>query len=189
MRVMVWLVVAAVLFVPLGLAAGSPFLEWRSGIYIVASFAGIAAFGVMVIQPLAILGVLSGVAGRRLHRWAGAFIALAVIVHVAGLWVTSPPDVVDALTFTSPTSFSIWGVLAMWAVFASAVLAVLRFRFGRLRWRTWRVAHMGLVVVIVAGTVAHALLIEGVMDPVSKIVLSVVVGLATLWGLAKSQRA
>ena len=30
---------------------------------------------------------------------------LAIAVHVAGLWVTSPPDMIDAITFTAPTAF------------------------------------------------------------------------------------
>ena len=32
--------------------------------------------------------------------------AVAVVIHVAGLWITSPPDMIDALLFTSPTPFS-----------------------------------------------------------------------------------
>ena len=97
---------------------------------------------------------------------------MAVVVHVAGLWITSPPDMIDALTFTSPTPFSPFGVIAMWAIFAVALLAALR---RRLRPRTWRIAHMSLAVVIVAGGVVHAMLVEGTMETISKAALCALV--------------
>ena len=71
----------------------------------------------------------------------------AIVIHVAGLWITSPPDMIDALLYVSPTPFSPWGVTAMWAIFAVALLAIFR---RRLRLRTWRIAHMLLAIVIVA---------------------------------------
>ena len=92
--------------------------------------------------------------------------------------MTSPPDVIDALLFVSPTPFAPWGVIAMWAVFAAALLAVFRKKLG-LRLRTWRVAHGVCVVTAVAGTVVHALLIEGTMETISKGLLSVLVLAAT----------
>ena len=92
---------------------------------------------------------------------------MAVVVHVAGLWITSPPDMIDALLFASPTPFSPFGVIAMWAIFAVALLAALRRRLG-LRPRTWRIAHMSLAVVIVVGSVLHGILIEGTMETMSK---------------------
>ena len=103
---------------------------------------------------------------------------MAVMSHVGGLWITSPPDVIDALLFTSPTPFSVWGVFAMWATFAVALLAALRERL-RLRPRTWRISHKSLSVVIVVGTVIHAILIEGTMETVSKVVLCALVVAAT----------
>src|SRR4051794_41645241 len=112
----------------------------------------------MLVQPMLAGGYLPGLSawrGRRAHRWIGAALVVAVVIHVAGLWVTSPPDMVDALLFTSPTPFSPFGVIAMWAIFAVALLALLRRRLG-LRLRTWRIAHMLLAIVIVAGSVAHA---------------------------------
>ena len=84
-----------------------------------------------LFQPLLAGGILSGLSarlGRGVHRWVGAALVGAVVVHVGGLWVTTPPDVIDALTFTAPTWFSVWGVLAMWGVFATACVAVLRRR-------------------------------------------------------------
>jgi predicted ferric reductase len=103
----------------------------------------------------------------------------AVVVHVAGLWITSPPDVVDALLFTSPTPFAPWGVIAMWAIFAAAIMVVLRQRLG-LRPRTWRIAHTCFAAVIVIGTCVHSVLVEGTMETVSKLALCALVVMATL---------
>jgi predicted ferric reductase len=60
----------------------------------------------------------------------------------------------------------------MWVIFAVAVLAVFRRRLGL---RTWRIVHMSLAVVIVTGSVAHAMLVEGTMEIVSKAVLCALV--------------
>jgi predicted ferric reductase len=79
---------------------------------------------------------------------------------------------IDALTFTSPTPFSPFGVIAMWAIFAVAVLAAFRRRLGL---RTWRIVHMILATVIVVGSVAHGMLIEGTMETISKAALCALV--------------
>jgi predicted ferric reductase len=179
---LIWAVLAAVLGVPIAAAAASPLLAWRDPLYILACFAGIVALGLMLVQPLLIAGYLPGLSayrGRRVHRWIGAALVVAVVVHVAGLWVTSPPDMIDALLFSSPTPFSPWGVIAMWAIFAVAVLATLRRRLG-LRPRTWRIAHMLLAIVIVAGSVVHGVLVEGTMETLSKVALCVLVLAATI---------
>ena len=84
--------------------------------------------------------------------------------------MTSPPDVIDALLIRSPTPFSAWGVAAMWALFAAALLASLRHR-QRIRPRIWRLGHSALVAVVVAGSVVHAMLIDGTMGTVSKAAL------------------
>ena len=102
---------------------------------------------------------------------------VAIVIHVGGLWITSPPDMIDALLFSSPTPFSPFGVVAMWAIFAVALLAALRQRLGL---RTWRIAHMSLAVVIVAGSVVHGMLIEGAMETVSKAALCALVLAATM---------
>ena len=102
---------------------------------------------------------------------------MAVVIHVGGLWITSPPDMIDALLFTSPTPFSPFGVIAMWAIFAVALLAALR---RRLRPQTWRIAHMLLAIVIVVGSVVHGMLIEGTMETVSKAALCALVLAATI---------
>lgn len=162
------------------IAAGfSPYLAFRQPIYIIAGFAGIIAMSLMLMQPLLISGTLPLNQGtsRRVHRAVGALILAAILIHVAGLWITSPPDVIDALTFTSPTPFSAWGVIAMWAVFVSALLATLRAS-RRLRPMSFRKAHIPLALIIVAGSIAHALLIEGTMEIMSKIALSALLALS-----------
>ena len=181
-----WVTLAVLLAIPLAAAATSPQLAWRQPVYIAAGFAGVVGLALMLVQPLLILGALPGLSryrARRVHAWIGAAIAATVVLHVVGLWITSPPDVIDALLFASPTAFSAWGVIAMWAVFASALLVALR-AWMRLRPRTWRVAHTSLAVVIVSGTVVHALLIEGTMETISKVALSAFVIAATVAAIA-----
>ena len=179
---LIWIALALAIGVPIALAAGSEQLTWRSPVYILAGFAGIIALGLVLAQPLLIGGYLPGLSayrGRRAHHWIGGTLALAVVIHVAGLWITSPPDMIDALTYTSPTPFSPFGVTAMWAIFIVALLALLRRRLG-LRLRTWRIVHIPLAIVIVAGSVAHCLLIEGTMETVSKAALCAFVLAATV---------
>jgi len=176
---LIWAALIAALGIPIALAALSPFLEWRDWIYITGGFAGIAALGLLLIQPLLIGGFLPGLSpyrARRLHRWIGGALVVALLIHVAGLWITSPPDMADALLFRSPTPFSPFGVVAMWAVFAVALLALFRRRLGL---RKWRVVHLSLAVVIVACTVAHAVLIEGAMETISKAALCALVAIAS----------
>ena len=178
----IWAALALAVAVPLGLAALSPQLAWRGPVYIVAGFAGVIAMGFVLLQPLLAGGYLPGFAakrGRRVHFWVGSALVAAVIIHVAGLWLTSPPDVIDALLFVSPTPFSAWGVIAMWALFAAALVAVLRRRL-KVRPRTWRLAHTGLVSVVVVGSVVHAVQIEGTMGTISKTVLCLLVAAAAV---------
>lgn len=179
---LIWAALAVAIGVPIAFAATSEQLAWRGPVYILAGFAGIIALGLVLVQPLLIGGYLPGLSayrGRRAHHWIGGTLAIAVVIHVAGLWITSPPDMIDALTFSSPTPFSPFGVIAMWAIFAVALLAALRRRLG-LRLRTWRIAHIPLAIVIVACSVAHCLLIEGTMETISKAVLCVAVLAATI---------
>ena len=180
--VLIWAALVGAIAVPIAAAAASPLLAWRGPVYIVAGFAGVVAFALMLVQPLLIGGLLPGLSAplsRLTHRRIGAVLVAAVVTHVGGLWITSPPDVVDALLFASPTPFSVWGVIAMWAIFAAAVLAALRLRL-RLRPRTWRIAHVTLVCVAVAGSVVHGWLVEGTMETVSKAILCALVVVATL---------
>jgi predicted ferric reductase len=192
---LIWAALAAAICVPIAFAAASELLAWRGPVYILAGFAGIIALGLVLVQPLLIGGYLPGFSayrGRRAHHWIGGALVVAVVIHVAGLWFTSPPDMIDALTFTSPTPFSPFGVVAMWAIFAVALLALLRRRLG-LRLRTWRIAHMSLAVVIVVGGVVHAILIEGTMETISKVALCALVLAAAIKVMAdlwlRSRRA
>jgi hypothetical protein len=174
---LVWAALTAAIAVPIALAGTSELLAYRGAIYNLASFAGIAALALVLLQPLLIGGYLPGLSGprgRRAHVWIGSTLVAAVVVHVAGLWFSSPPDMIDALTFTSPTPFSPFGVIAMWAIFAVALLAALRRRL-RLSPRTWHIGHMWLAAIIVSGSVIHGLLIEGTMETMSKAVLCVLV--------------
>ena len=179
---LIWAALAAAICVPLAAAATSPLLAWRDPLYILAGFSGIIALGLVLVQPLLIgcyLPGLSAYRSRRTHYWVGGALAVAIVVHVGGLWITNPPDMIDALLFASPTPFSPFGVIAMWAIFAVALLAALRRRLG-LRAQTWRIVHMPLAIVIVAGSVVHAMLIEGTMEMVTKVALcALVLGAAT----------
>ncbi len=180
--ILIWAAVAVVIAVPIAAAALSPQLEWRHPIYIAAGFAGIIALGLLLVQPLLIGGYLPGLSAygrRRAHRWIGGMLVAAVVFHVGALWITSPPDVIDALLFASPAPFSAWGVIAMWAAFAAALFAALRGRL-RLRLRTWRIGHTFLVMIIVVGTMVHAILVEGTMETVSKVTLCALVLVATM---------
>ena len=171
--IFIWFVLAVVVTVPIAIAAASPLLEWRQPIYVVAGFAGVVAMVLLLLQPLLVKGYLpglQGIRGKRMHGWVGGGLLVAALLHVAALWITSPPDVVDALLFRSPTPFSVWGVLALWAVVAAALLATFRRRL-HLRFIHWRLAHSALVVVVVVGSVVHAMLIEGTMGTVSKALL------------------
>jgi hypothetical protein len=67
----------------------------------------------------------------------------------------------------------------MWAVFISAVLALLRRRL-HVRPLVWRRTHGLLAVMIMGGSVIHALLIEGTMEPVSKAILCIALLVVTL---------
>lgn len=169
--ILIWSFLTAAIAVPIAIAAASPLLAWRQPVYVAAGLAGIAAMALLLVQPLLAGGSLPGLPvrrGRRVHRAVGVALVCAVIAHVAGLWITSPPDMIDALLFVSPTPFSVWGVIAMWAILAAALLAVLR---RRVRLRLWRLGHTALITLGVGSSVVHALLIEGTMGSLSKAAL------------------
>jgi hypothetical protein len=179
---LIWAALAIAICVPIAFAAASPLLAYRGPVYILAGFAGMIALGLVLVQPLLIGGYLPGLPGyrgRRAHYWIGGALVVAVLVHVTGLWITSPPDMIDALLLVSPTPFSPFGVIAMWAIFAVALLAAFRRRLG-LAPRTWRSVHMLLAVVIVVGSAVHGLLIEGTMETMSKVALCALVLVAAI---------
>lgn len=175
----VWPAAVVAILAAFVLAAQSPQLAFRQPVYVVAGLSGVAALALLLVQPLLAGGLiprLNPVATRRAHKWAGLTLVAMVLIHVITLWVTSPPDVIDALLLRSPTQFSLWGVIAMWAVFVAAAVALLRRKL-------WRIAHRALAPITVAGTIAHALLIDGTMEPVSKLILCIFAALATLYAL------
>lgn len=171
--ILIWAALGAAVAIPIGIAATSPLLAWRDPVYITACLAGVITMALLLVQPLLAGGYLPGLTarrGRRVHGWVGIGLVAAVMLHVAGLWLTSPPDMIDALLFASPTPFTVWGVVAMWAVFAAALVAA-TFRRMRIRPQIWRFVHTVLAAVVVAGSVVHAMLIEGTMGTWSKAVL------------------
>jgi predicted ferric reductase len=181
---LIWAALALAIVVPLSFAATSEYLAFRDSIYIAAGFAGVVALCLALVQPLLAQGWLPGLnllRGRRVHRVVGVLLVAAVVVHVAGLWITSPPDAEDALLLRAPTPFSFWGVAAMWAVFAAAFLAIFRRRLSPL---AWRIVHTSLVSVVVLGGVIHAMLIEGTMESTSKAVLCGLAIVATVAAVA-----
>ncbi|MEO0635899.1 MAG: ferric reductase [Pseudomonadota bacterium] len=168
-----WLILGALIAVPIALAVTSPLLAWREPIYIAAGLAGVVGLCLILLQPLIIAGSLPGITrrvGRTLHPWLGGFLVLTVIVHIVGLWFTSPPDVLDALLFRSPTWFSVWGVIAMWSAIAAALLVAFRGKSPARRARVRRL-HVVLTTLVAITTIAHAILIEGTMEFTSKLVL------------------
>lgn len=168
---LIWGGLALAIGIPLTFAATSEYLAFRDPIYIAAGFAGVVALGLALVQPLLAAGWLPGftlLRSRRVHRAVGLALVVAVIVHVAGLWFTSPPDIEDALLFRAPTPFSVWGVVAMWALFAAALLVLLKRRLSP---RAWRIVHTSLVSIVVLGGVIHAMLIEGTMETTTKTIL------------------
>ena len=169
---LVWSGLAAIIIVPILIAAYSPYLASRDVVYIVAGFAGIIGLGLFLLQPLLAAGYLPGPRRiqRKWHRLVGTTIIVVAALHVGGLYLTSPPDTIDALLFAAPTSFSVFGVIAFWGIILTAVLVLLRRRLG-LRYPAWHVLHNAIVLVVVASTVIHALQIEGTMGTISKLVL------------------
>ena len=181
---LIWAGLAFAIITPLAFAATSEYLAWRDPIYITAGFAGVVSLCLALVQPLLVGGWLPGLRllrGRRVHRAVGVVLVAAVILHVAGLWITSPPDIEDALLLRSPTPFSVWGVAAMWALFAAALLAAFRRRLSP---QVWRVGHTNLVSIVVLGGVVHAMLIEGTMETISKAVICGLIVAATMSAVA-----
>lgn len=167
----------------------SPLHAYRPPSYVAASLAGVAALGVLLLQPILSAPWLPGVALGRLRRWhryIGALLVALVIVHVGGLLIASPPDAIDALLLRSPTPFSVWGVTAMWSVAATAVLVALRRKL-RLRPATWAAIHNGLALVVVLGTAIHAVQIEGTMGTVSKWALCIAALVAAVAAVARAR--
>ncbi len=170
------------MFAPVLIAATSPLLAGRDAVYIVGGFAGIVALALLIMQPFLAVGYLPGISpvqARRWHRWTGSTLVIALALHVVGLYLTSPPDMIDALLLVAPTMYSIFGVIGMWALILIVLLVFARSRIG-LRITTWRILHNALAVVVVVASVVHALMIEGAMGYLSKLILCMGVLAATV---------
>ncbi len=175
---MIWAALACAMIVPFGVAVVNPLLAYRAPVYIASGFAGIAALALLLAQPLLAAGYLPGLhpaRARRVHKWIGIGIIAAVVLHIGGLYLTSPPDTMDALLLVSPTPFSVYGVIGLWSLVLTGVLVAVRLR---MRPALWRVTHNVLAAVVVGASVVHALMIEGTMGAGSKIVLCALVVLA-----------
>ncbi|WP_245794355.1 ferric reductase-like transmembrane domain-containing protein [Vannielia litorea] len=182
-RTLPWLFVVALVAVPVGLAAGSPWLAYRGFAYITGGFAGILALCLLLAQPLLAAGYLPGLRGPRgrlWHRRAGVALLALAALHLAGLWVTSPPDTLDALLLRAPTPFSLWGFVSLWGIALTGVLVALRRHVPS---RGWRWAHNALAALVVLATVLHAVQIEGAMELWSKWALCLAVLAATVAAL------
>lgn len=176
----VWLCLVSVIGVPLLIAATSPLQASRNVAYVIGGLSGVFALGLLLLQPLLAAGYLPGlpvVDSRRWHQWLGICIVAAVILHIVGLYLTSPDDMSDALLLVAPTPYSVYGVIGLWGVVLTALLVALRSRL-RLRITTWRILHNALAVIVVLASVVHALMIDGAMGSRSKLILSVLVLIA-----------
>lgn len=187
---------AIMLALPVVLALFSPYLPYRSPIYLVAGFAGILTLPLLVVQPLLPIQPATQTPGsrafrrRKWHRLLGPVLLVLTLVHVTGLYFTSPPDVVDALLLRAPTLFSVFGVIALWALVIVAILAALR---RKLPARLWKALHLSGTAVITVSVVIHAVQIEGAMEPISKALISAAC-LCTLtasivWSLRRNRRS
>lgn len=177
----IWAVLAACMAVPVGIAATDKLLLSRDVFWIIGGLAGSSALALLLIQPLLAAGYLpftSLLMARRWHRWVGGLIVMAVGLHVGSLYLSSPEDTMDALLLVAPTSFSVYGVIGLASVALTAILVAFRLRSG-LRYAAWRILHNALGLAVVVSTIAHAMLIDGAMGPISKAVLCALVSIAT----------
>lgn len=190
-RWLLWVVSACILVVPLALAIASPLQAGRAFSYVVGAVAGVLALSLLFVQPLLAAGFLPGIRlsrERRWHRWLGVVLLAAVALHIIGLYLASPDDMLDALLLVAPTPFSLYGVIALIAVFLTGLSAAVRPRF-RSAMHHWNRLHWTLTAIVVGATVVHAWMIEGTMQSLSKTITCVSVVLATVAALWSLQRA
>lgn len=188
-RWLMWALTACVVLLPLVLAASSPLQSGREFTYITGALAGVLALSLLCVQPLLAAGFLPGLSTlqtRRWHQWLGVLLLLAVASHIVGLYLTSPDDMLDALLLRAPTPFSLYGVIALWAVVLTGLSAAMRSRI-RLCGSRWFIIHRLLAVIVVASSVVHALMIDGTMDELSKMIVCLCVVLATVVAMSYLQ--
>ncbi len=177
----IWALLALCMAVPVAVAASNPVLASRDVYWIIGGLAGSVALALLFFQPLLAAGYVplpSVPVARHWHRWVGSLTMVAVVLHVGSLYLSSPEDTMDALLLVAPTWFSVYGVIGLVCVVFTAILVAFRKRL-RLRYSSWRILHNALALLLVVSTIAHALLIDGAMGTVSKIVLCVLVFVAT----------
>ena len=91
---LIWAIVLLAGLGPLVIAAQSPLLAWRQGIYILAGFAGILGLGLLLLQPLLAAGLMPGLAAPRwrwVHRLGGIALTCCIALHVIGFWEEDIP--------------------------------------------------------------------------------------------------
>lgn len=167
-----WILLAFCLGMPALLAAFSPLLEWRGPVYTAAGFAGILAYSFMLWQPLLMAGHWPPIKrryARLLHRAVGAGVILLVAVHVLGLYLISPMDVLDVLSFRSPTPFGLWGAIALYILLVLGFVVLFKRKIPLAR---WRFLHLSLASILSLTTILHVLPIEGTMESISKWILA-----------------
>lgn len=182
MRILLWLVVAVLAAGPFFAAVASPLLKGRDAIWVMGGLAGVAALGLLLVQPMLAVGVRAGTlprAARIWHRWTGIAIAGLTVLHVAALYAYSPDDILDVLLFVSPTPFSVYGMIGLCGVVLTILVVALRRPLG-LKPAHWRVVHSALAVVIVLAGAVHAFMIDGAMEPMSKLALCLAAVTATV---------
>lgn len=183
-RIAAWIAVAVLAAAPVVIAALSPLLRGREFLWLVGGMAGVVVMSLLFVQPLLMAAappLLAARDGVRWHRLGGIAIVALVALHVGALYAYSPDDVTDALLLTAPTPFSLYGVISLWCLVLTAVLAATR-RKVRLGVAPWRIAHSVLAVAVVAAGAVHAIWIEGAMEEYSKLAICLAALAATSAG-------
>lgn len=176
-----WALLFFVVVGPVIVAASSPLQNSREIIYVVGGLAGVVALSLLLVQPLLAIGYLKGVnpiKQRRWHKASGTLLIMSVGLHIGALYMTSPDDMTDALLLRSATPFSVYGVIALWAVVLIGVLVAFRRRL-KISVDRWRSVHVVITAIVVITSIVHALWVLGTMGTVSKWVLCVTILIAT----------
>lgn len=177
------LTLICVLILAVIVAALNPLQESRSIEYVIGGLSGVVALALLLLQPLLAIAFLphgSVIQQRRWHRWIGTAIVITVALHISGLYLASPQDMIDAMLLVAPTPFSVYGVVGLWTLVLTATLVAFRKRL-RLNISTWNIIHNSLAVIVVITSVVHALMIEGAMGYVSKLILCIcLIGATTI---------
>lgn len=187
---LLWGLTTGLVLVPVILAAMSPLQSGREFTYVIGALAGVLALSLLFVQPLLVAGFLPGLMPsmeKRWHRRLGTVLVSAVGLHILGLYLASPDDMSDALLLVAPTPFSLYGVIALWAVALLGLSAVFRSRV-RLRLRLWKVVHSALALIVVTASIVHAWMIDGTMNGLSKTISCVCIAMATVAALVYLNR-